>query len=147
MRRDRKEMMTKLIGGAAAIAAITCTPVAHADPGDQAALSKPFSQAGAPFVGDWGAHEEHIIINSDGTGTETSSSGTVNFALGSVMNEGPTAMGNITSGGNAEPGSYVALKLVDSGRGLIVDIAKGDQAFAFCKTVNGNKLNSSDCGA
>jgi hypothetical protein len=139
--------MTKLVGGVAALAAITCTPLAHADPGDQAALSKPFSQAGAPFVGDWGAHKEHITINSDGTGTETSSNGTVNFTLGSVMNEGPTAMGNITSGGNAEPGSYVALKLVDSGRGLIVDIAKGDQAFPFCKYVGGSALNSADCGA
>ena len=63
------------------------------------------------------------------------------------MNEGPTAMGNIVSGGNAEPGSYVAFKLVDGGRGLIVDIAKGDQAFPFCKYVNGGYLNSADCGA
>ena len=127
---------------------ITFSPLSHADPcNNQACLSQPFSQAGAPFVGDCGSHKEHITVNSDGTGTETSSYGTVNFTLGGVMNEGPTAMGNITSGGNAEPGSYVALKLVDSGRGLEVDIANGDHAFPFCKYVGGSPVNSADCGA
>jgi len=130
----------------AALTAIICAPIAHADPcNNQACLSQPFSQAGAPFVGDWGAHKEHIVISPDGSGTETSNYGTVSFTLGSVMNEGPTAEGNITSGGIV--GGYVALKLVDGGRGLEVDIANGDHAFPFCKFVNGGYLNSADCGA
>lgn len=40
-------------------------------------------------------------------GDETTDYGTVFFKLITVMNEGPTATGNIVSGGNAEPGSYV----------------------------------------
>jgi hypothetical protein len=62
---------------AALAAAITFSPLAHADPGDQARLSQPFSQAGGPFSGDWGAHKEHIAISSDGTGTETSNYGPI----------------------------------------------------------------------
>jgi hypothetical protein len=140
------DMRNPVIAGVAALASITFCPMAHADPcNNQACLSQPFSVAGAPFVGDWGAHKEHIVINSDGSGTETSNYGTVNFALGSVMNEGPTAEGNITSGGVV--GGYVALKLVDGGRGLEVDIANGDHAFPFCKYVGGGPVNSADCGA
>ena len=34
---------------------------AYADPcNNQACLSQPFSEAGTPFVGDWGAHKERV---------------------------------------------------------------------------------------
>ncbi len=123
---------------------------AHADPG-QAGLSQPFSVAGGPFVGQWGAHGESMTINADGTGSETYRGGSVNFRLGSV--QGPpsqpdtTAYGNITSGGNAPPGSYATVTLVDGARGVTLSIANGDNGFPFCKIVNGSKVNPDDCGA
>ncbi len=122
----------------------------HADPG-QAGLSQPFSVAGGPFVGQWGAHGESMTINADGTGSETYRGGSVNFRLGSV--QGPpsqpdtTAYGNITGGGNAQPGSYVTVTLVDGGQGVTLSVANGDNGFPFCKIVNGSKVNSADCGA
>jgi hypothetical protein len=92
-----------------------------------------------------------LTINADGSAVETTRSGTVNFRLGSV--QGPpsqpdtTAYGNITSGGNAQPGSYATVTLVDGGRGVTLSIANGDNGFPFCKIVNGSKVNSVDCGA
>jgi hypothetical protein len=161
--------MNKLLaGGMAVAAAITFVPSAHAC-SDQACLGKPFSEAGTPFVGTWQAHEESLVVNADGTGVETypdrsscpnapmagcGQTGTVNFQLSEVQGPPPiglqpdtTAYGNIVSGGNAEPGSYVTITLADGGKGVALWVANGDQGFPFCKMVNGNKVNSADCGA
>lgn len=161
--------MNKLLGGGVAVAAaITFAPSADACTG-QACLGKPFSEVGTPFVGTWQAHEEHLVVNADGTGVETypdrsscpnapmagcGQTGTVNFTLGEVQGPPPigmqpdtTAYGSVTSGGNAERGSYVTLTLADGGKGVLLSVAKGDQEFPFCKIVGGNKLNSADCGA
>lgn len=118
---------------------------AYAQPG----LSQPFSVAGAPYIGDWQAHGEHLTVNPDGTGTETYRNGTVNFRMSSVQSQGQpnTAYGNVTGGGKAEPGSYVTMQLVDGGNGLLLSVANGDNGFPFCKVVNGSYANSADCGA
>jgi hypothetical protein len=68
-------------------AGITCASFAQADPG-QAGLSQPFSVAGGPFVGQWGAHGEGLTINADGTAVETTRTGTVNFRLSSRLTVG-----------------------------------------------------------
>jgi hypothetical protein len=163
------EMKNLLIAGVAVAAAITLSPMAVADPGDQAKLGKPFSEVGAPFVGTWQAHEESLIVSADGTGAETypdrsscpdapmagcGQTATVNFRLSEVQGPPPiglqpdtTAYGNIVSGGNAERGSYVTITLADGGKGVVLWVANGDQGFPFCKMVNGNKVNSADCGA
>lgn len=124
-------------------------PPALADPcNNQACLANPFTQSGGPFVGEWGAHKEHVVVNADGAGTETSNYGTMTFKMGSVSNEDTNqAQGNIVSGGRAEPGSWVTMQLVDGGRGMLFGAANGDQQFPFCKIVNGNRLNPDDCGA
>jgi hypothetical protein len=134
--------------GVAALAATTCSAPASADPG-QAGLSQPFSVAGGPYVGRWGAHGEKMKVNADGTGLWSNSERSMNFRMSEVQAVGQpnTAYGNITSGGFAEPGSYVTMQIVDGGRGLLVSVANGDQQFPFCKWVNGSYLNSSDCGA
>jgi hypothetical protein len=133
-----------------ALVAATCVPLAHADPGGgQASLSQPFSQAGGPFIGNWGAHKERVVVNSDGTGTETSSYGTMNFKLGSVQtstNPWDTAYGNVVSG-NLERGAFVTIQLVDGGRGMNFSAGGGDNNFPFCKYVGGSPVNSADCGA
>lgn len=121
-------------------ASIACAPIAGADvPGL------------GPFVGHWGAHGEGLTINPDGTGTETYRGGSVNFQINNVQPPPPqpdhTAYGHITSGGNAQPGSYVAITLVDGGQGALLTVANGDTGFPFCKIINGNYLNSADCGA
>lgn len=54
-------------------AAISYASSAHADPG-QAGLGQPFSVAGGPFVGQWGAHGEALTINAGGTAVTTSRS-------------------------------------------------------------------------
>jgi hypothetical protein len=143
-----------ITAAAAAIAStllIVCAALAHADPGGgQASLSQPFSQAGAPFVGQWGAHKEGVVVNADGTGSETFSGGTMTFKLGAVQtskNPWDTAYGNVVSSSKAEPGSYVTMQLVDGGNGMLFSWANGDQGFPFCKMVNGNPANSYDCGA
>jgi hypothetical protein len=101
--------------------------------------------------GQWGAHGESLIVNSDGSGSETYSGGSVNFQISGVQPPPPqpdhTAYGNITSGGKAEAGSYVTLTLVDGGNGLLLSVANGDNNFPFCKRVNGSYVNSADCGA
>ena len=123
---------------------------AIADPG-QAGLSQPFSVAGGPFLGQWGAHGEEMTINADGTGAETYRGGSVTFRLVSV--QGPpsqpdtTAYGTVTSGGNALPGSYAAVTLTDWGRGVTLSIANGDNGFPFCKIDNSSYVNTADCGA
>ncbi len=123
---------------------------AYADPcNNQACLSQPFSEAGTPFVGDWGAHKERVTVSSDGTGVETSSSGTMNFKLGSVMtstNPWDTAYGNVVSG-SLERGAFVTLQLVDGGKGMNFSAGGGDTNFPFCKYVGGSPVNSADCGA
>ena len=157
--------MRAVITGVAALAAIACAPLAHADGGDQAAISRPWSVAGAPFVGNWGAHEERLTINADGTSTETYNdrsscpnapmagcgvTGTVNFRLSTVQTTKTpwdTAYGNLTSGGKAPVGSYVTIQLVDGGNGALLSVANGDNGFPFCKIVNGSGVNSADCGA
>ena len=138
-----------IIAGMAALAAITLSSPVHADPGGQAGLSRPFSQAGSPFVGDWSAHGEGVTVNPDGTGVETTSRGTLNFTLGSVQtsaNPWDTAYGNVTSG-FLERGAFVTLELADGGKGMNFSAGGGDTMFPFCKVVNGNRLNSYDCGA
>jgi hypothetical protein len=139
--------MKTALGAFSAVAALTLAALVHADPGgDQAGLSQPFSEAGGPYIGQWGAHGESLTVDSDGTGSETYSGGTVNFKLGSVQGPPPAAYGYVT-GGVKEVGSYVTLTLVDGGQGLLLSVGGGDQNFPFCKIVNGNKVNSYDCGA
>ena len=114
MRRSRRVIT------AAAAAALAFSPLAHADPGGQAGLSRPFSQAGGPFIGQWGAHGESVTVNADGTGVETSRMGTMNFTLGSVQtstNPWDTAYGNVT-GGALQRGAFVTVQLVDGGNGM-----------------------------
>ncbi|MGB7871510.1 MAG: hypothetical protein WBM01_25150 [Mycobacterium sp.] len=122
---------------------------AYADPcNNQACLSQPFSVAGGPYVGEWVAHGERVVVSPDGSGTEVSNYGTVTFKMGSVSTDQPiTAQGNITGGGRAEPGSWVSMQLVDGGRGMLFGMANGDQQFPFCKSVGGSPVNSADCGA
>lgn len=146
-------MKKALIGagaGVTAAAAITFSPLAHGDPGGQAGLSRPFSQAGGPFVGQWGAHGESVTVNADGSGVETARNGTMNFSLGSVMQGSSgtwdTAYGNVVSG-TLERGAFVTIQLVDGGNGMAFSAGGGDNMFPFCKYVNGNKVNSADCGA
>jgi hypothetical protein len=139
--------MIKAVTVSTAVAtAITCAPVAHADPcNNQACLATPFSQAGGPYVGDWGAHGEHVVVRSDGSGTETSNYGTVYFKMTFVSTSEPTASGNVTGG--ARQGGYVNMQLVDNGNGMLFSMGGGDQNFPFCKMVGGSNLNSADCGA
>ncbi|MGA9678278.1 MAG: hypothetical protein WBR28_24485 [Mycobacterium sp.] len=125
-------------------AGITCASFAQADPG-QAGLSQPFSVAGGPFVGQWGAHGEGLNINADGTAVETTRTGTVNFRLSSV--QGPPSQPDTTAYGNIPGGGYATATLVDGGRGLTLSIAGGDNNFPFCKRVDGGYANSADCGA
>jgi hypothetical protein len=142
-------MKNVIIVGIVALAAIASAPVAQADPGGQAGLSRPFSEAGSPFIGDWSAHREGVTVNPDGTGVETTSRGTLNFTLGSVQtsaNPWDTAYGNVTSG-FLERGAFVTLELADGGNGMNFSAGGGDTMFPFCKVVNGNRLNSYDCGA
>jgi hypothetical protein len=128
-------------------ASIPLAPLAYADPG-QAGLSRSFAEAGGPFIGSWGAHGESVTVNADGSGVETSRMGAMNFKLGSV--QGPptwdTAYGNVT-GGVLQRGAFVTLQLVDGGNGMNFSAGGGDSNFPFCKIVNGNKVNSADCGA
>jgi hypothetical protein len=141
-------MMKAAVMPALLAAGIACAPVVQADPG-QAGLSQPFSVAGGPYVGQCGAHGEGLTVNADGTGTETSRYGTVTFRMSTVQSQGQpnTAYGNITGGGRADLGSYVTMQLVDGGNGLLLSVANGDNNFPFCKIVNGNRVNSADCGA
>lgn len=133
--------MTKVLVASAVLAVgIAWAPLAQADvPGL------------GPFVGQWGAHGESLTVNSDGSGSESYNGGSVNFQISGVQPPPPqpdhTAYGNITSGGHAERGSYVTLTLVDGGNGLLLSVANGDNGFPFCKRVNGDYVNSADCGA
>jgi hypothetical protein len=129
---------------AAAAASIVCAPLAQADPG-QADLSKPFSVAGGPFVGQWGAHGEGLTINGDGSAVETTRSGTVNIRFTFV--QGPPSQPDTTAYGTIPGGGYATATLVDGGRGLTLSAAGGDQGFPFCKRVDGGYANSADCGA
>ncbi|WP_155764263.1 hypothetical protein [Mycobacterium colombiense] len=141
-------MIMKAVISAVFAAGIACAPLAQADP-NQADLSKPFSVAGAPFIGQWGAHGESVTVNADGSGVETARRGTMNFKLGSVQtstNPWDTAYGNVTSG-FLERGAFVTLQLVDGGQGMTFSAGGGDNGFPFCKIVNGGKANSYDCGA
>lgn len=125
---------------AAAFAAIACAPLAPAEPGGgQAALGEPFSEAGGPFVGSWHAHGEGLTINADGSATEITNTRTLHYRFSTVQ--------ELTAYGNQPDGSYVTVTLVDGGRGLTLTAAGADQGFPFCKTLNGFKANSADCGA
>jgi hypothetical protein len=130
------------------------SPNSHADGGDQRNLEQPFSTAGGPFVETWSAHKEGLVINPDGTGTETYSGGTVGFRLGGVQGPPQTpnlqADGVITSSASkiGPIGGYAGATLIDGGRGLLWYVANGDQGFSFCKRgVNGSYVNPADCGA
>ena len=79
-------------------------------------------------------------------GDETTDYGTVFFKLITVMNEGPTAMGNIVNGGIAEPGSHVAFKLVDGGRGLIVDMPRATKRSRSASTSSAARLTAPTAG-
>lgn len=125
---------------------IALAPLAQADPGGgQASLGQPFSQAGGPFVGQWHAHGEGLTINSDGSAVEVTNTRTLNYHFSFV--QGPPSQPDTTAYGNQPDGSYVTATLVDGGRGLTLSAAGADQGFPFCKMVNGNKVNSYDCGA
>lgn len=78
---------------------------AYADPcNNQACLSQPFSVAGGPYVGEWIAHGERVVVSPDGSGTEVSNYGTVTFKMGSVSTDQPiTAQGNITGAVGLNP--------------------------------------------
>jgi hypothetical protein len=140
-------MWKLLIGGLTAGAAIASAPLAQADPcNNQACLQKSFPEAGGPYVGNWGAHGEHVVVNADGSGTETSNYGTVNFRMTFVSTSDPTASGNVT-GGAKQVESYVNMQLVDSGNGMLFSMGGGDQNFPFCKLDGGSAVNTADCGA
>ena len=142
-------MNTSLMTVMATCVAIAVASPVGADPGGQAGLSRPFAQAGGPFIGQWGAHGESVTVNPDGTGVETSGMGATNFTLGSVQTSTTawdTAYGNVT-GGSLQRGAFVTLQLVDGGQGMLFSAGGGDSNFPFCKIVNGNRLNSTDCGA
>jgi hypothetical protein len=77
-------------------------------------LSQPFSVAGRPIVGEWGAHGEGLTINADGSSVETTRSGTVNVRLNLV--QGPPSQPDTTAYGNLPNGGYATATLVDGGR-------------------------------
>jgi hypothetical protein len=139
--------MRKLLAVPAALF-LGLAPVVHASPGgDQAGLDQPFSSAGGPYVGKWGAHGEAVTVNSDGSGVETSNYGTTTFMMTFVSTDQPiTASGNVT-GGAKQGGGYVTMQLVDSGNGMLFSMGGGDQNFPFCKVVGGGYANNADCGA
>jgi hypothetical protein len=135
---------------AAIAAALFIAPRAHADP-NQADLARPFSQYADNFAGNWGAHKETVVINTDGTGTETADRGVLHFKLPFVQQDphgvwGTYALGNVTDG-FLERGAYVSVQLVDGGNGMQFSAGGGDQNFPFCKMVGGSAVNSYDCGA
>jgi hypothetical protein len=136
----------------AAVLVVLATGIAHADPGDQAGLSKPFAgEAGSPFVGSWRAHGEAVTIEPNGDGTELAGRGQLIFKLGVVMQTdtgGPwlNAQGHVVSG-FLERGAYVSVLLVDNGKGMQFSAGGGDQSFPFCRIVNGDSVNRADCGA
>lgn len=138
--KDRAIPLTFATSVAAAFAVIACAPLAQAEPGGgQAALGQPFSEAGGPFVGFWYAHGERLTINADGSATEVTNTGTLNYRFSTVQES--------TAYGNQPDGGYVTVSLIDGGRGLTLTAAGADQGFPFCKTLNGSKANSVDCGA
>src|ERR1700749_1149694 len=124
-----------------ALAAMAYAPGPQADPcNNQACLQSPFSQAGGPYIGDWGAHGEHAVVNAAGSGTEASTYGTVNFKMTFVATSDPPASGNVT-GGAKQVGGYVNMQLVDNGNGMLFSMGGGDQNFPFCKLVGGFAVN------
>jgi hypothetical protein len=141
---------TLLMAGVVALALTIFTSPVHADPGGgPAALTRPFAQAGGPFIGDWTAHGEKVTVTADGTGVETSRYGTTNFMLDFVETSNhpwDTASGNVT-GGSLDRGAFVTIMLVDGGSGMTFSAGGGDNNVPFCKIVNGNTVNSADCGA
>ncbi|WP_454792611.1 hypothetical protein [Mycolicibacterium lutetiense] len=141
-------MRTLLMIGAVPLVAIAGAAPVSACPG-QAGLGEPFSVAGGPYVGRWGAHGEKMIVHADGTGLWSNSERSMNFRMGEVQAVGQpnTAYGDITSGGYAEPGSFITMQIVDDGEGLLLSFANGDEQFPFCKWVNGSYPNNSECGA
>ncbi|WP_116374144.1 hypothetical protein [Mycobacterium sp. MFM001] len=126
-------------------AAIACAPLVRADPGDQAALGRPFAEAGGPFVGQWQAHGESLTIDANGSAAEVTGSRTLTFRFTYV--QGPPSQPDTTAYGNQPDGGYATATLVDGGRGLTLSVAGADQGFPFCKVINGSKANSYDCGA
>jgi hypothetical protein len=114
---------------------------AHASPGgDQAGLDQPFSTAGGPYVGKWGAHGEAVTVDADGSGVETSNYGTTTFVMTFVSTDQPiTASGNVT-GGAKQGGGYVTMQLFDGGNGMLFSMV--------CKVVvGGGYTNNADCAA
>jgi hypothetical protein len=126
------------------LVAVVLAPLAQSDQG-QSALGDPFSVAGGPFVGQWGAHGEGLTINADGSAVETTTSGRVHFRLAFV--QGPPSQPDTTAYGSLPDGGYATATLVDGGRGLTLSIAGGDDNFPFCKIVDGKKVNPANCGA
>jgi hypothetical protein len=145
--------MTMLIraGAVVVLAAAALAPIAHADPGDQAGLSKPFAgEAGSPFTGVWRGHGELVTIEPDGTGTEKAARGQLNFMMGAVQ-QGPgggwtQADGHVVSG-FLERGAFINMQLVDSGKGVLFSAGGGDNGFPMCRMVGGAAVNPADCGA
>jgi len=120
-----------------------------------------------PFVGNWGAHEEGLTINADGSGRETYNdrsscpdapmsgcgvTGTVDLRLTSAS--GDIATGNIIAASNPKTpvGGTVKVQLVETGpapgAGLQLWVQGGDGGFPFCKIgPDGNRINQYYCGA
>jgi hypothetical protein len=141
--------MFKQIIAAAAVVTAALAPTAHADPG-QADLSKPFSQAGQPFVGEWRGHGEVVTINADGSGTEQAGRGQLNFKMGAVQqgtDGGWTQGDGFVVSGFLERGAFVNMQLVDSGKGVLFSAGGGDSWFPMCHVIGGAAVNPADCGA
>ena len=112
----------------------------------------------APFAGTWGAHEETLVIDSNGTGTlnyadltlcpscsmASAPQGTIEFVLTSVTNgEG---MGSVTASSdpsNGAIGAPVEVSLTAASPGQFLDVVIGGQQFInFC-----NSSSVGQCGA
>jgi type 1 fimbria pilin len=89
---------------------------------------------------------EHVVVNADASGTETSNYGPVNFRMTFVSTSDPTASGDVT-GGAKQGGSYVNMQLVDNDNGMLFSMGGGEQNFPFCKLVGSAAVDSADCGA
>src|SRR5271168_1307312 len=148
-------VLLTVAAAAAAIVTVIQATQQHED-------SKGLQIALTPFVGNWHAHEEGLVIQPDGHGRETypdrstcpdapmagcGIAGTVDFMLTSVS--GDTATGAITAASNPKQpiGGSVTIKLVGGGQGLQLWIAGGDQGFPFCNNNDNDAAMHYYCGA
>jgi hypothetical protein len=133
-----KHFLIPALAATAVVVAPAFAPLANADdiPGF------------GPYIGQWGAHGEHLTVNADGSGQETYNGGFVTFQIDGV--DGDTANGRITGGSTPTPlgrvGWPATLQLAGNGQVLKLYITDGDDFFPFCKIVNGGRVNNSHCG-